>query len=61
MIENIRFPNITGATDREQLKQIKSYLYQLVEQLNYTLSVIDTELQRVQSKNVNNTDSKEEE
>lgn len=61
MIEKIRFPNITGTTDGEQLKQIRSYLYQLVEQLNYTLSVIDMELQRAQSKNTDNTDSKEEE
>lgn len=32
-----RYPNITGTTDREQLHQLKSYLYQLVEQLNNTV------------------------
>ncbi len=31
---NIRYPNITNASPTEQLMQIKSYLYQLVEQLN---------------------------
>ena len=29
-----RYPNITGTTDTQQLHQLKSYLYQLVEQLN---------------------------
>lgn len=37
---NIRYPSISGATDREQLTQIKSYLYQLVGQLNYALSFV---------------------
>lgn len=31
---NIRYPKITGSTDREQLQQLKTYLYQLVDQLN---------------------------
>ena len=31
-----RYPNITGATDGEQLRQLKNYLYTLVEQLNNT-------------------------
>ena len=35
---NFRYPNITGNSDREQIAQIKSYLHQLVEQLNYALS-----------------------
>lgn len=34
-----RYPNITGATEKEQLHQLKSYLYQLVEQLNNTTEV----------------------
>ena len=40
MSVNIRYPNITGLSDSEQLVQIKSYLYQLVEQLNYALPTI---------------------
>lgn len=43
MSVNIRYPNITGSTDREQLTQIKSYLHQLVEQLNYALPTISTD------------------
>jgi hypothetical protein len=37
---NLRYPNITGPSDKEQLTQIKGYLYQLVNDLNYSLSVI---------------------
>lgn len=42
MSSNLRFPNITGATNEAQLAQVKSYLYQLVEQLNYALEKIET-------------------
>ena len=35
MSVNIRYPNITGFSEKEQIAQIKSYLHQLVEQLNY--------------------------
>lgn len=41
MSTNIRFPNITGVSEAEQLTQIKSYLYQLVEQLNWMLPTIE--------------------
>jgi len=34
---NIRYPNITATTEKEQLTQVKSYLHQLVDQLNYAL------------------------
>lgn len=37
MSVNIRYPNITGRTEKEQLNQIKSYLHQLVEHLNIAL------------------------
>ncbi len=36
----IRLPNITGSNTTEQLAQVKSYLYQTVEQLNYALDGI---------------------
>lgn len=39
---DIRLPKITGATEREQLSQVKSYLYQLAEQLQFALNNIDT-------------------
>ena len=40
MVE-LRLPNIKGATEREQLMEIKAYLYQLTEQLQFALSSID--------------------
>lgn len=39
---NIRFPSITAATEREQMLQIKSYLHQLVGELNWALSSIES-------------------
>ena len=39
---NIRYPNITGLSEKEQLTQVKSYLHQLVDQLNYALPTIGT-------------------
>lgn len=38
----IRLPQITGATEREQLQQLKSYIYQLREQLQYAFDTIST-------------------
>lgn len=43
MSVNLRYPNITAAQEREQLAQIKSYLYQLVDQLNYALPTLGTD------------------
>ena len=37
----IRLPQINSDTDKGQLTQIKSYLYQLAEQLNWALSSLD--------------------
>lgn len=42
MSMNIRLPNITGRTEAEQLMQVKSYLHQLVGQLNWALSTIES-------------------
>lgn len=39
---DIRLPNITGTTEREQLVQVKSYLHQLAEQLQWALQNVDT-------------------
>lgn len=38
---NIRYPSITGRTPQEQLEQMKSYLYQLADQLNWALSLLE--------------------
>lgn len=43
MVE-IRLPNITGLTEKEQLAQIKSYLFQLAGQLQFELTSIDGEI-----------------
>lgn len=40
MVE-LRLPNITGLTEREQLTQIKSYLYQLVGQLQFAVNNLE--------------------
>lgn len=42
MAIDIRLPNITAPTEREQLVQMKSYLYQLAEQLQWALQNVDT-------------------
>lgn len=42
MAIEIRLPNITGITEREQLAQVKSYLYQLAQQLQWALGTVGT-------------------
>lgn len=39
---NIRLPNITATTEKEQLLQVKSYLHQLVGELNWALGAIES-------------------
>lgn len=39
---DLRLPNIKGANEREQLKEMQSYMYQLVEQLQYALNTIES-------------------
>jgi hypothetical protein len=38
----LRLPNITGTTEKEQLAQVKSYLFQLTQQLQWALNTLDT-------------------
>lgn len=38
----LRLPNINGVTDKEQLLQIKSYLYQMAEELQWALGSIES-------------------
>lgn len=42
MSSNIRYPNITGTTEAAQLLQVRSYLHQLVDQLNMTLKNVES-------------------
>lgn len=37
---NLQLPNIKGDNEREQLKQMQRYLYQLVEQLQFALDTV---------------------
>lgn len=41
MSYNIRIPNITEKSTPEQIRQVHSYLYQVVEQLNWALNDIE--------------------
>ena len=47
MTIDIRLPNITGKTDREQLVQIRSYLYQTAQQLQFALGNITAQQETV--------------
>lgn len=38
---DLRFPNITGTTPAEQLAQMRTYMHQLVEQLNWALNTVE--------------------
>lgn len=42
MSTEIRLPNITATTESGKLQQVQSYLFQLVEQLNYALKSVDS-------------------
>lgn len=39
---DLRYPNITGGSEREQLAQMKSYLHQLVGELQFAIGGIET-------------------
>ena len=42
MSVNLRLPNITADTEQGQLSQIKGYMYQLVQELNWALETIES-------------------
>lgn len=42
MTLDLRYPNITGKTDTEQVSQMRSYLHQLVDQLNWALNTVES-------------------
>ena len=54
-MNTFRYPNITGSTDAAQLRQIKNYLYQLVDQLNN----LPTEVTDIRRQTVSATGKKE--
>ena len=47
MALELRLPNITGADTREQLAQIKSFLYQTIEQLNFALGQMEKDSESI--------------
>ena len=42
MSVNLRYPNITGKTEKERLEQMSRYLYQLVGELQFALSTVES-------------------
>ena len=46
---DIRLPNINAHTEREQLSQVKSYLYQFAEQIQFAFNSIETSAPSVQT------------
>lgn len=50
MAVDLRLPNIKGETAEEQVAYLKSYLFQLVEQLNWALNLADDSSAVVQEK-----------
>ena len=58
MSANLRLPNIPNGTPQEQMNYMKSYMYQLVEQLQWALDNIDTQKTAVVSTIVQSGSSK---
>lgn len=38
---NLPYPNVSNGTPEQQVQQLKRYLYQLVDQLNYQLKQLE--------------------
>ena len=49
---NIRLPNINAATEKDQLIQVKSYLHQLAQELNWALSSLESSTAKYTGKKV---------
>lgn len=47
MAIDIPRPNITATTEAGRLEQVRSYLYQMAEQLNYALNTVETKMETV--------------
>lgn len=45
MAINLRLPNITGRTAEEKISQLQSYLYQVVEELNLSLTTVNSSIE----------------
>lgn len=40
----LRLPELSGRTEKDQLQQLKRYLYMLVEELNVALSQLEDQI-----------------
>lgn len=43
----IQLPQLTGGSEQEQLRQMRGYLYQMAQQLNYALGTVETSMIQV--------------
>ena len=55
---DFRIPNITGVSTQEQLTQLKSYLVQFVEQLNFAMTTVEREISNYTPQSSNASSSK---
>lgn len=55
---NIRIPNITASSTQEQIRQVHSYLFQVVEQLNWALNTIESTSASANTNTTTSADSK---
>lgn len=46
---DLRMPNITATTPQGQMEQVRSYLFQMVQQLNYSLKAVEDKAVAAQS------------
>ena len=59
---DIKYPKITSATEKGQLEQVRAYLFQLVDNLNFALKAFNGDVTRVvQQSNQKSKDITEEE
>ena len=61
MSVEIRLPNITGGSAESQLAQVKSYLYQMVGQLNYALATVESASVKASTDNASSAEFKQKE
>lgn len=52
----IPYPKITGKTEREKTEQIRSYLYQLADQLTFELQTIKAAIEKITEESENMTE-----
>ena len=52
MAIDIRTPNINAPTESGRLEQIRSYLYQISEQLNWAFNTVETDISTVTQQSV---------